>query len=123
MRKVLIIDNDIHFANTLKMYFRKQEKECVICTDGNLAVEYLNENNDIDVVLSSTQVVHKSGMELAILLKIKLQEKDIPFILITPNNNSSMNSNFSALEADAILHKPLSFQLLMSTIEGIAKMN
>lgn len=121
MKKVLIVDNDLHFANTLKMYFRKQEIECVISTDGNLAVDYINQHSDVDAVLSSTQVVHKSGMELAMLLKIKLQEKDVPFILITPNNNTSMNSNFSDIEADAILHKPVSFQLLMSTLARVAK--
>jgi DNA-binding response OmpR family regulator len=118
MDNVLILDNDLYFANTLKMYFQKHNINCTICNDGNLAVDYLN-NNRYSLVICSTQLGHKSGMELSVLLKVSLSDKNTPFILITPNNNVAMNSDFQALEPDAILHKPISFPALMNIINEI----
>lgn len=44
MDNVLILDTDLYFANTLKMYFQRININCTICNDGNLAVDYLNNN-------------------------------------------------------------------------------
>lgn len=118
MDNVLILDTDLYFANTLKMYFQRININCTICNDGNLAVDYLN-NNRYSLVICNTQLGHKSGMELSVFLKVNLSDKNTPFILITPNNNVAMNSDFQALEPDAILHKPISFPALMNIINEI----
>lgn len=119
MKKVLILDSDLHFANTLKMYFRKVEFDCVISTDANELNEIMN-THQFDVILCNTQVSHKSGMELIGEIRKKFSSKNTAVILITPNNNASMNASFSELEVDAIMHKPISFQQLMQTIEVVS---
>jgi DNA-binding response OmpR family regulator len=118
MKNVIVLDNDLYFANTLKLYFQKQNIACTICDNGNQAIDYLSENQ-YDLIICSTQLGHKSGLELSIFLKGKLNQKNTPFVLITPNNNASMNSYFTELQPSAILHKPVSFQTLMSTIETL----
>ncbi len=118
MDNVLILDTDLYFANTLKMYFQRININCTICNDGNLAVDYLN-NNRYSFVICSTQMGYKSGMELSVFLKVNLSDKNTPFILITPNNNVAMNSDFQALKPDAFLLKPISFPALMNIINEI----
>ncbi len=118
MKNVIVLDNDLYFANTLKLYFQKQNIACTICDNGNQAIDYLNQHQ-YDLIICSTQLGHKSGLELSIFLKGQLNQKNTPFVLITPNNNASMNHYFTELEPSAILHKPVSFQTLMSTIENV----
>jgi DNA-binding response OmpR family regulator len=118
MQNVLVLDNDLYFANTLKLYFQKQNTNCIICDNGNQAVEHI-QNNNFDLIICSTQLGHKSGLELTMLLKNQLNESDTPIILVTPNHNASMNSNFEELEPTAILHKPVSFPTLVATIDKI----
>lgn len=118
MKNVIVLDNDLYFANTLKLYFQKQNIACTICDNGNQAIDYLSQNQ-YDLIICSTQLGHKSGLELSIFLKGQLNQKNTPFVLITPNNNASMNSYFTELQPSAILHKPVSFQTLMSTIETL----
>lgn len=118
MQNVLVLDNDLYFANTLKLYFQKQNINCTICDNGNQAIEHI-QSNLFDLIICSTQLGHKSGLELSILLKSQLSEHNIPFLLVTPNNNASMNSYFTELEPTAILHKPVSFPTLVATIENI----
>ena len=122
MKNVLVLDNDLYFANTLKLYFQKQNTNCIICDNGNQAVEHI-QNNKFDLIICSTQLGHKSGLELSMLLKNQLNEKETPFILVTPNHNPNMNSNFAELEPTAILHKPVSFPTLIATIEKINALN
>ena len=118
MKNVLVLDNDLYFANTLKLYFQKQNIACTICDNGNQAIDYINANI-FDLIICSTQLGHKTGLELTMLLKSRIQESNIPIILIPPNHNASMNSNFIELQPNAILHKPVSFQTLVGTIENI----
>ena len=118
MKKVLIVDQDLHFANTLKMYFRKNDYECTLCTDAK-DVDGIIDNQIFDLVMCSVQAMHKSGMELIVDLKGKLIIHNTPLILITPNNNPSVNANYKELAADAIVHKPISFSNLLITIREI----
>lgn len=118
MENVLVLDNDLYFANTLKLYFQKQNVNCIICDNGNQAIEHI-QSNKFDLIICSTQLGHKSGLELSMLLKSQLSDYNIPFLLVTPNNNASMNSYFTELEPTAILHKPVSFPTLVATIENI----
>ncbi|MBL7772629.1 MAG: response regulator [Chitinophagaceae bacterium] len=119
MKKVLILDGDLHFANTLKMYFRKVEFEPIISTDANELDDLFHEHQ-FDVILCNTQVAHKSGVEIIGTIRKKFPVKNASMILITPNNNLSMNASYAELDVDAILHKPISFQNLMKTIEEVS---
>jgi DNA-binding response OmpR family regulator len=119
MKKVLILDSDLHFANTLKMYFRKNEYDCVISSDAN-EIDSLITQHSFDLILCSTQIDHRSGMEVMVSLRAKLKQSGIPLVLITANNNLSMNANFSELDADAILHKPISFSQLLETVHSLS---
>lgn len=118
MKRVLILDGDLHFANTLKMYFRKYDFNCDICTDANHVNEFVDQNT-YDLVLCSSQVTHKTGMEVIVSLRNVLRSTGTPLVLVTPNNNLSMNEKFQEIKADAIIHKPISFQNLMATIRTL----
>lgn len=118
MKNVLVLDNDLYFANMLKLYFQKQNTTCTICDNGNQAIDYVS-SNSYDLIICSTQLGHKSGLEMAMSLKNQLQVSKTPFLLITPNHNASMNSYFEELKPAAILHKPVNFQTLATTINKI----
>lgn len=118
MKRVLILDGDLQFANTLKMYFRKYEYNCDICPDANEVKQFIDQYT-YDLVLCSSQISHRSGLEIIVTLRNLLRSKGTPLVLVTPNNNTSMNEKFMEIKPDAILHKPISFQNLISTIRTL----
>ena len=118
MNKALILDSDLYFIKTLQMFFGRKNIEAIICSDA-LQAKDLMMNNEFDFIVSSTQLNHKSGLELVSWLKIKSMEKNIPFILITPTNNPEMNASYLDLEPDAIFHKSVDLQDLLTTISNL----
>lgn len=118
MNIALILDNDLYFTSSVKMFFSRKNIDSIICNDGNQALEALN-NKDYDFVICSDQINHKGGLEMASLAKSKTLEKNIPFILVTNSNNSSMMESFEELEPDAVFHKPVDILGLLTTISNL----
>jgi DNA-binding response OmpR family regulator len=116
MKNILILDNDLYFANSLKLFLGTQKISCTICDEENDAIEYLK-NNIYDIVICSTQLGNKSGLELSMFLKNQMLMENTPLILVTSSNNASMNSYFSELQPAAIVHKPISLPTLLATIK------
>ena len=115
MKNILILDSDLYFANSLKLFLGAQKINCTLCDEENSAIDFLK-NNIYDIVICSTQLGNKSGLELSMFLKNQMLIENTPLILVTSSNNASMNSYFSELEPAAIMHKPISLPSLLSTI-------
>lgn len=118
MNTALILDNDLYFTSTVKMFFSRKNIDSIVCNDGNQALEALNTMN-YDFVICSDQINHKGGLEMASLAKNKTLEKNIPFILVTNSNNPAMMESFEELQPDAVFHKPIDILGLLTTISNL----
>lgn len=118
MNNALVLDNDFFFGNTLKMFFAKKNITATLVSDGNQAIDFLN-NSEYDFIVCATEIAHKSGLEIASYVKLKSVEHNVPFILVTNNNTPGMMAAFEDLKPDAIFHKPVDLQNLLSTISNL----
>lgn len=78
MCKVLIIDDDKDFAESVDFLFRKDGHDTEIAFDGETALAKLDDS--IDVVLSDIRIGNTNGTRLASRIK---ELYDIPIIMIT----------------------------------------
>lgn len=120
MKNVLVLDNDLYFANAMKIFFQKIGAVCTISDNGNDAINFIS-NNRYDLVICCTQLGYKNGIELIQIMKSNLDRNDTPLILVTPNNNPIMNTMFSELDASAIIHKPVNFNTLTKILVDLTE--
>ncbi|MEZ5046746.1 MAG: response regulator [Chitinophagaceae bacterium] len=118
MNTALIIDSDLFFTNTVKLFFSQKNIDTIICHDGMHALDYLN-NKEYDFIICSDQIEHKNGLEMATLVKGIAKSKNIPYISIIGNNNPTMKKEYEKIEPDAIFTKPVDIQLMLTTISNL----
>lgn len=119
MARLLILDEDNFFINSVNFFFANEGYTIETSQDGKVGMELIEKNN-FDVIICNTQLRHKSGYEVARAIKQIDAKKNIPIIMVSPANNIvSLNSNDEALY-DAYLQKPINFITLKEKIQELA---
>jgi two-component system, chemotaxis family, chemotaxis protein CheY len=85
-KTILIVEDSISMRHTIKGSLRAQGFEKLIeANDGQIALATMNKSK-IDLVISDWSMPNMSGMELFNSLKTDEKFKNIPFILLTGND-------------------------------------
>ena len=118
MARLLILDEDNFFINSVNFFFTNEGYTIETSQDGKLGMELIEKNN-FDVIICNTQLRHKSGYEVARAIKQIDSKKNIPIIMVSPANNIvSLSSNDEVLY-DAYLQKPINFITLKEKIQEL----
>jgi len=89
MTKLLVVDDEVDLEMLIKQKFRRQIRErkyeFFYAINGNDALEKLEQNPDIDVLLSDINMPGMSGIELKRKIDSTdyLKKKAIPFVFLT----------------------------------------
>ena len=115
--KFLVVDDEMDVEALFKQRFRKEIKEgqvdFVFATSGELALEYLNENNhEAVLILSDINMPGMSGLELLGKIKQKYSAPSPTVMMITAYGDSENYNQAMKLGADDFLTKPVDFTLL-----------
>jgi adenylate cyclase len=119
MAKILVVDDEVDLEILIKQKFRRQIREnlyqFVFAANGYEALEKLQQNPDIDVVLSD---INMPGMDgLALLTKLKEMSPLIKTVIISAYgdmDNIRVAMNRGAFD---FLTKPVNFEDLELTVE------
>jgi two-component system, chemotaxis family, chemotaxis protein CheY len=85
-KTILIVEDSISMRHTIKASLRAQGFENLIeANDGQIALTTMNKGK-VDLVISDWSMPNMSGMELYNYLKDDEKLKNIPFILLTGND-------------------------------------
>jgi adenylate cyclase len=119
MAKILVVDDEVDLEILIKQKFRRQIREnqyqFVFATDGDDAIEKLQQHKDIDVVLSD---INMPGMDgLTLLVKLKEISPLIKTVIISAYGD--MENIRTAMNRGAFdfLTKPVNFDDLELTVE------
>lgn len=115
MKKVLIVDDDRSFRQSLIDGFKSYEDKFSIITaeDGMQACEILEEES-INLVLTDLKMPRMDGFELVAHLSSDFA--DIPVIVMTAFGTPEMEENLREMGTFQYIEKPIDFSLLVEKI-------
>ncbi len=114
---ILIVDDDRANINILGNMLAT-EYEIHVAMNGQQAIELLDEDENIDLLLLDINMPGVDGYEVCRQLKQTNAHKDIPIIFITANNNEEAEAKGLELGAVDYITKPFSQPVVMLRVKN-----
>lgn len=122
--RILVVDDERDVQTLFEQKFRKEISnnlvEFAFAFSGNEALEYLEKENNVKLILSDINMPGMSGIELLQQVKQKYLESAPEVVMITAYSDSENSIAAKALGAAAMLSKPLDFRLLKQKLNNLA---
>ncbi|MBE5805787.1 MAG: response regulator transcription factor [Clostridiales bacterium] len=116
MAKVLIVDDEEHIREILKMNLELSGYKCIEAEDGEKAIEIL-EKITPDIVLLDIMLPKKDGYQIA----DEFIKKDVPIIFLTAKENVLDKVKGLKLGAEDYIVKPFDSMELLARIEVVLR--
>lgn len=99
MKKILLVDDKATIGRVLKIYLGT-EYDLEYFEEPLKAIEWLQEGNDPDLIISDIRMPHMTGSEFLYYLKANALWKDIPVVMLS--SEDSTIERIQLLEAGAV---------------------
>ena len=116
---ILFVDDEPDLEALVLQKFRKQIREglvsFVFARDGLEALESIEQNPNVDLVVSDINMPGMSGLEM--LPEVRAKRPDVPVIMITAYGDAETRRKAVERGAIGLLTKPIDFALLRHEID------
>ena len=119
-RHVLILDDDISLAWSLKQTLERRGYEATIVPEGTLALKFVTEHT-LDAVVCDLQMARLEGDLLHSAIERSNPSLAQRFIFITGEDNISRFEKIAESEELLVLHKPVEVDTLVGEVVRIAE--
>lgn len=102
---ILIAEDDLMILKTLEFRLKKDGYDTIAVENGQLAIEYLN-NNKPQLVITDLMMPFVSGME--VLHHLKQNAPEVPVIILSAAGQEHTVTEAFTLGADDFITKPFS---------------
>ena len=113
---LLMVDDSPDMCRFVHDYFRG-EYNVITANNGEVALERLEENDNIDLVVSDVNMPKMDGLELCKRIKTDLRWSHIPVILLTGRRSDQLEMEGLRLGADDYITKPFNVEMLRLRIK------
>ena len=111
---LLITDDDSNFRETLQFVLERRGYRTLLAADGEEALEIL-QRSDVHLALFDMHMPKLSGLET--LRRVKQIRWRLPCILLSARLDEALIQQARLAEAFSVLAKPISRDMLTSTVE------
>jgi two-component system chemotaxis response regulator CheY len=120
--KILVVDDEQDMQTLFQQRFRKEIRDGLVdfafANSGELALEYMQENNhEAVLILSDINMPGMSGLELLERIKTKYHAPPPVVMMITAYGDEENYNTAMKLGADDFLTKPVDFALLKEKLK------
>ncbi len=126
MTKVLLVDDSAVMRKIIQRNIKETGlivDEFVEAGDGNQALDKVNDNNDLDLILLDWNMPNMSGIEFVKTLRSLNLEKRIPVVMVTTEGSDAKMSEAKESGADGYLTKPFTADQLRDTLGSYLMIN
>jgi CheY-like chemotaxis protein len=116
-RKILVVDDDVRNVFALNKILRAKGLSVIIANDGKLALDKLNENPDIELVLMDIMMPVMNGYEAIQHIRADNNLKHLPIIALTAKAMAEDRVKCIEAGADEYIAKPVDVDKLFSLIQ------
>ena len=107
-RHVLVADDEPHIGRIIKMKLEQGPFRVTLAYDGREALEALEHNDDIALVLLDLMMPHLSGLDVLAAMRANPKYADLPCIILTAAGQEQQHTRAMELGATDFLTKPFS---------------
>lgn len=115
---MLVVDDSADMCRFVRDYFRG-EYNVITASDGEQALKQLQDNDNIDLVVSDVTMPKMNGLELCRYVKTNLRWSHIPVILLTGRTSEEMEMEGLKLGADDYITKPFNVEMLRLRVKKL----
>ncbi|HBN22467.1 MAG TPA: signal protein [Holosporales bacterium] len=116
-KSVLIVDDDVKNTLSLSMALKGYEMNILTAENGDVALQQLEENLEIDLVLTDLMMPIKDGYETIKSIRSMEKHINLPIIVLTANTTSDTRTKCINLGASDLLTKPIHIEPLISLLK------
>ena len=118
-RKVLVVDDSKLLHRMFEMMLRQYP--LVHAYDGKEALQQLEENHDVDLVLLDMNMPRMNGLELLEAMKANEEMKKIPVVLVTTEGSDEQTQRGLEAGAAAYVKKPFKNEELIAVVQRLTR--
>jgi signal transduction histidine kinase/DNA-binding response OmpR family regulator/CHASE3 domain sensor protein len=115
-KTVLVVDDDVRNIFSLTKALEKQNMQVITAIDGREALQKLNDNPSVDVVLLDMMMPEMDGYETARNIRSRLQWRQLPIIAVTAKAMSGDREKCIQAGASDYITKPVDVDQLLSLL-------
>lgn len=116
-RKILLVDDDLRNVYALSKVLREQGLVVILADNGQLAVEKLEQERDVDLVLMDIMMPIMDGYEAIKVIRGRISES-LPIIALTAKAMSSDREKCLSVGASDYMAKPVDLDDLLSVVKN-----
>lgn len=116
--RLLIADDDRDFRESLKEVFTRRGFCTTLAADGREAVEIVQSDNRLHLVLLDVHMPNLSGLEALLQIR-QIAESTLPCILMSAKLDDDIKQQAESLDITSFLSKPFTLRDLTGTVEKI----
>lgn len=107
-RHVLVADDEPHIGRIIKMKLEQGPFRVTLAYDGREALDVLERNDDISLVLLDLMMPHLSGLDVLAAMRADPRYATLPCIILTAAGQEQQHTRAMELGATDFLTKPFS---------------
>lgn len=107
-RHVLVADDEPHIGRIIQMKLEQGPFRVTLAYDGREALEALERETDLELVLLDLMMPHLSGLDVLARLRESERYGPLPCIILTAAGQEAQHREAMALGANEFLTKPFS---------------
>ena len=119
-RHVLVADDEPHIGRIIKMKLEQGPFRVTLAYDGQEAVDLLESQPDIDIVLLDLMMPNLSGLDVLARIRASDRLKHLPCIILTAAGQETQHQKAMELGATEFLTKPFSPKKLYARTSELA---
>lgn len=120
MKKILVVDDEIHILELVKYNLVQSGYEVVLAESGEDAIECL-QHDSFHLVLLDWMLPRMDGIEVLQWIRLNPKTKKLPVILLTAKNDEISKVVGLEVGADDYLAKPFGIHELMARIKALLR--
>jgi DNA-binding response OmpR family regulator len=120
LRHVLVADDEPHIGRIIKMKLEQGPFRVTLAYDGREALDVLERELDIDLVLLDLMMPHLSGLDVLERIRASDRMRELPCIILTAAGQEAQHRRALELGASEFLTKPFSPKKLYARTAQLA---
>ena len=120
LHHVLVADDEPHIGRIIKMKLEQGPFRVTLAYDGREALDVLDRESDIGLVLLDLMMPHLSGLDVLERIRGTERTKDLPCIILTAAGQEAQHRRAIELGASEFLTKPFSPKKLYARTAQLA---
>ena len=117
-RKILIVEDDADIRGLLSVRLRQRSYETAVATDGMTALAVARREQP-DLIVLDLGLPAGDGFTVMERMRAITSLVDVPVVVITARDAATNREKAEAFGAVAFIEKPIDFDQLLETIDGL----